>query len=820
MEIGQHEVTVRRFALLRERWGALRGLARRLRGLRRSFAGRRVSAEVPEIQTIAESQERHPADVGPIDALPQVHVSSTGVSIDRAGSVRIPSTHRFRVLFVVRPGLFDAACMRYRAYNLIEALRLAGFEAAHLDDRRIPQRLAYALGFDLIVLVRREMSPEISMLLDAAHRCAVPVLSDLDDYLFHEEAIPFVEMYRTSPLPEARRSIAKWRDVILRCDAFTTTTPLLLGRAAALGQRCHLIRNGLNWAQIELSRIAREESRRAPRKEGIRLGYFSGTRTHQDDFRLIAKVLVRILEEFPAVGLTVAGDFDLDEFNEFARFRGRVESRPFVDWRLLPSEIIRADINLIPLRTNLFTEAKSDLKYYEAGLLRIPSVASPTQPYASSIEHGVNGLLARSSGEWYDAMRSLIINPDLRRKLGDRAYEHVMRTYVPGVVADEALTAYRDVLGRHRRGLGIVDEAPTVTILLTDLARSVRDRSSVVALGVGLGQAGAIVTLLLPEAPDQLTAARAIELVDEHYPASNCAVQVGGEIPCCDLILATDRATARRARQFQHRARKVAYFLSESDPGPVPGAMLMQAAAMRRSSGLALLVADPSVTQLLGESVPEKLWEMPPWVGRAPVPLAPLHASRSILVVAAPGRPSLAPHQAAEALRQVQAAHPDLHIVLCGDLADPGMPGFHRERLAGLWGAGFERVLADRPICLALYGLVRPAWVYDLMAAGCPVISSPCFVEPRHPDTESSEGLITVPLDAEAIANTIDSLLVDCVRSSALAHRAAAHISTMVDAREAARILLSILESPDSPAVGQHDRNRGKTTPSLLSIVS
>ena len=57
---------------------------------------------------------------------------------DRAGGSRIPSVHSFRVLFVIRPGVWDAACMRIPGYNIIEALRLAGIEVAHLDDRHIP----------------------------------------------------------------------------------------------------------------------------------------------------------------------------------------------------------------------------------------------------------------------------------------------------------------------------------------------------------------------------------------------------------------------------------------------------------------------------------------------------------------------------------------------------------------------------------------------------------------------------------------------------------------------------------------------------------
>jgi hypothetical protein len=75
----------------------------------------------------------------------------------------------------------------------------------------------------------------------------------------------------------------------------------------------------------------------------------------------------------------VVGDFDQAQFPEFTPFVDRLDQRPFVEWTRLPAEISRVDINLIPLVLNPFTEAKSDLKYYEAAVLKIPSVATLTE---------------------------------------------------------------------------------------------------------------------------------------------------------------------------------------------------------------------------------------------------------------------------------------------------------------------------------------------------------------------------------------------------------------------------------------------------------
>ena len=115
----------------------------------------------------------------------------------------------------------------------------------------------------------------------------------------------------------------------------------------------------------------------------------------------------------------VAGDFDLDANSRNShRSQTALKKRPFVDWTRLPAEIARVDINLIPLVLSPFTEAKSDLKYYEAAVLKIPSVASPTDVFRTCITHGSNGFLAHSPDEWYLALRRLIVDSGLRRRMG------------------------------------------------------------------------------------------------------------------------------------------------------------------------------------------------------------------------------------------------------------------------------------------------------------------------------------------------------------------------------------------------------------------
>jgi glycosyltransferase involved in cell wall biosynthesis len=734
---------------------------------------------------------------------------------DRAGGVRIPSLESFRVLFVIRPGVWDAACMRYRGYNVIEALRRAGVEAAHLDDRHIPERLAEALSYDLIVLVRRQMTREIALLLEGAVDLAIPVVCDLDDYLFDDEVIPYIEMLRQAPIDQARRLVWQWREVPERCQFFTGSTSYLTERVATLGKRSYLIRNAMNEAQLALSRTALEKPRDPTARDRVRLGYFSGTRTHQDDFRQIAAVLVRLMDEFPAVDLVVAGDFDLAEFPDFGRFPGRVEQRPFVDWRRLPAEIARVHVNLIPLEVNPFTEGKSNLKYYEAAVLKVPSVATPARAYTESITHGVNGFLADNDEQWYAALRALVLDPGLRQQIGERAYRHALREYVPSVVAAEALGAYREMLRQHRRCLGVPDDAPTVAVLLSDVERALVDRAALWPLCAALVQFGASLTIHIPESRAGVTAAPVFKLIADHGFASVDAVQVGTEVPCCDLLLATDAATAQRAKRFAHRARTAAWLVSEYEPAHLHPGVERERAQRSYHLGLELLAVDPAVADLLVQRHGVSVQVLPPWLEAERAALCEDHDPRQLLVAATSSLPDEAWNEAVAALERIGAAHPDVSIALCGAAAQRGeSAGLPYRRLPRLGGDDFADLIAERPVCVVLYPSGMPVWVYDLLAQGCPVVRVAACRESLSAEPELSEGFVTAPADAMALAGAIESLLVDRIRMSILTYRGAERVRAMPDATEAARMLLRALATAGPPALNPYQADaRGSSRP-------
>jgi hypothetical protein len=157
---------------------------------------------------------------------------------------------------------------------------------------------------------------------------------------------------------------------------------------------------------------------------------------------------------------------DVEEFAPLASFDAQIEWRDIVPLRGLAGELARFDINLAPLELgNPYCECKSELKYFEAALCSVPTIASPTGPMKRAIEDGATGLLARDVSEWVQALRDLLDGPDRRLRMGQAAYRDVLWRYGPKrreqLIGDclQALVT-REVIQRPPQSLYTLENTP------------------------------------------------------------------------------------------------------------------------------------------------------------------------------------------------------------------------------------------------------------------------------------------------------------------------------------------------------------------------
>jgi glycosyltransferase involved in cell wall biosynthesis len=326
------------------------------------------------------------------------------------------------VLFVFdEPG----AWTRYRCDHQGEQLSFLGMSSDIVQSSRLD--LAAAVDhFDTFVLNRVEWSDEIAVFADRARSQDRTVIFDTDDLLFEPTFDQHFAFYDDRGEDERRawsEKLARYQATLRASDGAIVTTEPLQQHARRYSERVEVVYNAVSEEMVRLA----DKSLARRRTDGeVRIAYLSGTRTHNRDFLEAADAVLWALEEYPDARFLAVGKLDLDA--RFDRFGPQVERIPIQPWEMLPKLLARIDVNLAPLeRDNPFAACKSCVKYLEAGLLGVPTIASAQPDFVRVIEPGRNGLLADSPPEWQEALRQLIESAVLRDEIGTAAHADVRR---------------------------------------------------------------------------------------------------------------------------------------------------------------------------------------------------------------------------------------------------------------------------------------------------------------------------------------------------------------------------------------------------------
>lgn len=356
---------------------------------------------------------------------------------------------RIRILYIgARFEVENGETARYRIDNLRQAM--AGrvetrFEIAENGVDHDPAALRWA---DLIVLMRTGWSQPVANILDAARAAHIPLVFDVDDLLF----IPsFADLFCRAlndtdeeTRQTFRREFSGFARVFGSCDFATASTEFIASQMRRQGKDAFVIPNGFNSTQQRLAAKAMDK----PRPAGVRyIVYMSGTRTHDRDLMQAVPALTRIVAEYPDVRFRLIGY--IDETLLPPELAARTETVPFMSWKKLMRFAAQNTINIAPLDvSNPFCHAKSELKYFEAAIAGVPTVASPTDTFRRCIETGVNGFLAGDDTEWYQAFRTLLDDPARYASVRAEAMRRAQAEYSPKAIAGRAEAVYQEIMHR------------------------------------------------------------------------------------------------------------------------------------------------------------------------------------------------------------------------------------------------------------------------------------------------------------------------------------------------------------------------------------
>ncbi len=377
-----------------------------------------------------------------------------------------PPTPAPRIAFL--SGEADTPGHTYRVTRLADALRALGaIVSVHqptLKDGKPTggEPLADRIGVvDFLIIWRLGWSAELRDIVERARAAGARLALDVDDLMFDaEHASPdVIDGIRTRGLDPAavKGHFLAVQETLKAMDFAITPTHFLAGEVQRWAIPTFVIPNGFDRENWWLARLARRARALAGGDGLIRLGYASGTRTHQRDFKRASGAVARILAARPQCRLVLFRHgpwptLDIEEFPELIGVEDQIEWRATVPVAEVPRELARFDINLAPLEAgNPFCEAKSELKYFEAALAGVPSVCSPTAPFRRAIRDGETGFLAADEDAWHAALLRLVDDPALRAQIAGRAYLHCLWAYGPERRVEMAASFLDQVLRPGRR---------------------------------------------------------------------------------------------------------------------------------------------------------------------------------------------------------------------------------------------------------------------------------------------------------------------------------------------------------------------------------
>lgn len=339
------------------------------------------------------------------------------------------------ILFI-SGGVGDSAL--YRTTHVAEELGVNGFKCSiTVQDNPFLQK--YINRFSVFIFHRTLFTDRVEFLIDEIKKQGKTIIFDTDDLVYDPQYLKHMDYYQKMNALERKLYENGVGGEILRDDyveVATTTTSFLAEKLSAEGKMVFIVPNKLSVQDVQYAEdtlkkkdILKGTLKDTHSTQRIRLGYFSGTISHNKDFATITDALLHIMEKYENVELLLVGPLDI-ESELVQKFGERIVQLPYVPRKKHFANIAQCDINLSPLEyDNPFCEAKSELKFFEAGIVKVPTVAVANQTYCEAIENGVDGFTAYGTDEWIEKLSQLIEDKDLREQMGEKAYHKSKEKY-------------------------------------------------------------------------------------------------------------------------------------------------------------------------------------------------------------------------------------------------------------------------------------------------------------------------------------------------------------------------------------------------------
>jgi len=343
----------------------------------------------------------------------------------------------FNGIYTTKDVLFINGCnvnilphpFRYRIQHQMEQLNSTFLECDVYDYKTFDPNIIR--NYRIIIFYRCPWNYRVNQSIALAKELNKKVLFDIDDLVIdkkYTKLIPYLKTLSTKEKELYDDGVRKMQLTLLNCDGAITTTKTLANELKNYVPEVYINHNVASEEMWSLSEYALIKKRNKNNDNNITIGYFSGSITHNADIEMIKPALFKILKEYDNVNLLFLGELTLQ--NNFTNYTNKIINKKFTDWRQLPEIISNVDINIAPIEDTIFNQAKSENKWVEASLVKVPTIASNVGAFKDVIIHNETGLLCNNNiNDWYISLKTLIDNKELRKYLGENAYKVCKKKY-------------------------------------------------------------------------------------------------------------------------------------------------------------------------------------------------------------------------------------------------------------------------------------------------------------------------------------------------------------------------------------------------------
>lgn len=318
--------------------------------------------------------------------------------------VRFYAYEKYLVELGLRPEFFPFLHDQYLS-DLYVSGRRKGFISAIVKRLAVTKKLSNSGP----VWVEHEVCPWLPAAIEELVCLPLPpIVSDFDDAIFHR--------YALHGNPMVRRLL---RDKIARV---MNRSAIVMAGNSYLAD--YALKSGAEKVEIVPTVVdTARYSRRTSLNSGVSncIGWIGTPSTWKEYCEPLSDIVCDVTKSFD-------GKFRVVGAGSVSNNADEIEN---LDWSLDAEvdQILGMDIGIMPLNDSPWARGKCGYKLLQYMACGLPVVASPVGVNTEIVQHGINGFLAETREEWRRYLVELIIDPSLRKSMGEEGVRLVANNY-------------------------------------------------------------------------------------------------------------------------------------------------------------------------------------------------------------------------------------------------------------------------------------------------------------------------------------------------------------------------------------------------------